>query len=229
MEDTEEPEAERVAKKIPMKKTSLSLFFTLGIPAGGMAGAGDGAPAYTEAYGMGIGAMGAIGYRIFPALEGRFGVGFMQFSPSSFELDTVVGPETNELTSYLVYWLTVSPRFYFLIDRPWTKWLDADSDQGFDGFCPYAGLRLGLTITGSVDWPTPPPEWPYWDSGATFYFEVYAGAEYRIMNVIGAFAEIGMTVLGPPNAASLEPPNSGMNEAGSLTALRISLGILVAL
>jgi hypothetical protein len=213
---------------VPLKRISAALSLTLMLPLGGDVGGGAGAPSYSDAFGVGLGAGISGGYRILPAVDGRVGFGFSQFTSSPFDLSTTSGVQTNELSDYFTARLTLGPRFFFLIDRPVDRWFDIESKQGLKGLYPFAGFNLGITFTGAVEWPTPPPKWDYWDSGITSFFDVYAGAEYRVLDNFGAFAEAGLAIFGPPNPASLGP-YAGMNEAGSLTALRISIGVLLAI
>jgi len=227
MHEGDEEERVRVEGE-PVRKISAGLSFPVLIPVAGEAGAGGGAPSYGDAFGPGFGLQLAGGYRVLPSIEGRVNLGFAQLSSSSFDTSASTGTVTNELSDYLVAWFTLGPRMYFLIDRPSDKWFFLEWTTPFKGFCPFAGFNLGLTFTGSVNWPTPSPTWDFWDAGVTTFFEIYGGAEYRVSGNFGAFAQVGLAILGPPNPASLEA-NSGMNEAGSLTALRLSVGVFLAI
>jgi hypothetical protein len=201
---------------------------SIAIPIQGSAGAGDDAPSYAGAFGAGIGAGVAGGYRILPSLDARVDLGGTRFGPRSFDVNTPAGVRTNEFTSYTVFWLSVGPRFYVLPDRPAQRWFDPEPKKVYEGFFPFGGFRVGLLFTGAVDWPTPAPAWNYWKAGVGLFFEVYGGVEYRLTESLGAFVEAGVPVLGSPNPASFPPAQSGMNEAGSLTALRFSLGVFIA-
>ncbi|MCU0722974.1 MAG: hypothetical protein MUC63_05070 [Planctomycetes bacterium] len=202
--------------------------FSLTIPVLGDAGAGDGAPGYAGAFGPGIGAGATGGYRILPALEARADFAYTLFSSKPFDVATLSGTKENEFTDYGVFWFAIGPRFYALPDRPTKRWFDLEPKKAYAGIYPYGGIRFGLLFTGAVDWPTPAPALPYWKSGVTFLFEPYGGVEYRISEFLGGFAEAGLSVLGPPSADSLGGSMSGMNEAGSMTALRFSLGLFLA-
>jgi hypothetical protein len=234
MHQGKEPEAYGEEKKAePQKKISISFFsFSLALPIGGTIGAGTGAPTYGEAFGPGVGVAASGGFRLLPAVEGRLGLGFERFAASSFDLTTPAGTQSNELSDYSVFWFAAGPRVYFLVDRPTDDWFTLKPKKAYRGFAPFAGFQIGLTFTGAVDWPTPPPEWSYWDSGVSAFFELYGGAEFRFTEAFGVFAELGLTVFGAPNPASLptSSPGSfaGMNEAGSMMALRVALGVLAA-
>jgi hypothetical protein len=225
-EGDEPPPRTETGKPGVHKPFSVAVALNVAPPIGGTIGAGTGAPTYAEAFSTGLGGSGSIGYRILASVEGRVGLGLIQLSSNTFSLDSVTGPQTNELTDYSLFWFSLGPRMYFLIDRPSTRWFVPNPQRGYEGFCPFAGIQFGLTMTGSVDWPTPPPSWAYWDSGISSFFEIYAGAEHRFTDMVGAFAEFGLTFFGPPNPASIT--TSGMNEAGSLTAFRVSIGAMVA-
>jgi hypothetical protein len=228
MED--QPEEERAAPgpPVPLKRVSLSLSFLSAIPLAGEIGAGSGAPTYAEAFGPGMGVLLGGGFRILPCLDARCSIGYSVFSPTSFTLDTGSGPEDNELTKYSVIWFALSPRFYALVDRPTRKWFSLNPKAGYRGFAPYGGFHLGLTFNEGVEWPTPTPKWEFWGSGVSSLFEVYFGAEFRFTETVGAFAELGLPIIGPPPADSIDPKYTGMNEAASMTAFRLSIGLLMA-
>jgi hypothetical protein len=208
--------------RISLGAPALSVAF----PVNGDAGAGDGAPGYADAFGAGFGGQVSGGYRILPALEARVSLGLLNFPAKTFDLDTPTGTQSNELSDFFLLWLSIGPRVTFFFDRPAEAWFDPASTRNIEGFTLHAGFQFGFAYHGSVDWPTPPPSWTYWDGGLTSLFEIYAGAEHRFSRLIGVFAEMAMIVFGPPNAASGDA--SGRNEAGSLTALRLSLGLTLS-
>lgn len=212
----------------PARPLSLSLYaLQVLVPLSGAVGAGSGAPSYGEAFGPGMGAGLSAGYRILPGLEGRVELGFTQFSSAPFDLETPTGPEKNQLDDYTVMIVAVGPRFSFLLDRPAAGWFAPGPGAAPSGFFPFAQIQFGLAYTGEVGWPTPAPSWAFWDAGITSFLEFSAGAEFRFLDFLGAFAELGLAVLGPPAPASLGI-YSGMNEAGSLTAFRLAVGLTAA-
>jgi hypothetical protein len=224
--ELEEPQGpEAPPKRIALGVSALSL----ALPILGTAGAGEEAPTWAAAFGPGIGAGAGGGYRVLPSLEVRADFVFCSFASKPFDVSTASGPQENEFTDYTVFWFAIGPRFYALPDRPTQRWFDLEPRQHYLGFYPFAGFRIGLLFTGAVDWPTPPPAWAYWDSGVNLFFELYGGVEYRILEFVGAFLEAGLPVLGPPAPASLGGSAAGMNEAGSLTALRVSVGLFLVL
>jgi hypothetical protein len=229
MGEEEERKVEAPKGPVPLAPISISVSAVIALPLSGFIGAGDGAPTYSEAYGSGTGVLISGGYRILPSFDGRVNIGYCSFSPSTFDTDKGSGPVENELTSLTLAWLSVNPRFYFLADRPPERWFDAKPKEGYQGFAFYAGFQVGLSYIAGVEWPTPIPKWDFWESTISFLFEVNLGVEYRFIANLGLYLEVGLPILGPPTAASLPDPNSeGMNEAGSMTALRLSAGLLLA-
>ncbi len=223
----EEEPLETPGRASKLKAVSFSLSLSAKFPVGGYAGAGENAPGYAESFGLGLGPELSGGYRILPCLEGRVGLGFSRFPAKDFDL----AGTSNRLSDFYVGWFVLHPRFVFLIDRKVESWFSMKSTgKPYVGFFPYAGLDFSIftTVTGRVKWTEPAPESRYWGQGVTFLFGVAGGAEYRFTESFGLFAELGLTIFGPPNAADHSNVDPAMTEAGSLTALGVSLGAVYA-
>jgi len=217
------PEEEGGSPELKGKGTraSLSVWFLGALPLSGEAGSGDGAPGWADAFGFGFGGGAALELRLLPCFGARLSVYYESLPASSFQAFGV----DNLLTDFSFVGLSLGPRIYFLLDRPPDLWF-GPSDRPYTGLAPFLGYDFGIGFSSAVSWEEPAPPWDYWKSGIILVQEFVLGAEYRLSGAFGAFLELGLaTSSGPPAASGVASP---LNEAGSLTALRFRVGLLIA-
>ncbi|MHC5037983.1 MAG: hypothetical protein ACYTHM_11770 [Planctomycetota bacterium] len=206
----------------PRKAAGITIlaWFLGATPIAGEAGAGTEAPSWADAYGFGFGGGAGGEYRVAPAVGLRLSVDYQSHSGSTFN---ALG-EDNQLSTFSFFGVAFGARFYFLIDRPVDNWFAA-SKKPIQGFAPFLGFDFGIGFNSAVSWDTPSPEWDYWDGGMIIITEFLGGVEYRFSQSFGAFLELGFPTTSAPAAASGSA--SPLNEAGSLTAFRFQIGVLV--
>jgi hypothetical protein len=217
------PEDEVPGSRKPKKPASVSLaaWFQGAIPMSGDAGSGDGAPAWADAYGFGFGGGASLEIRLLPCLGARLFLSYQILPSKPF---ASLGAD-NELSDFKFFGLGIGPRFYFLLDRPVDQWF-GPAAKPYEGLAPFLGYDFGIGFTSPVAWEAPPPPWDYWEGGTILVQEIVLGAEVRFSGAFGAFLEAGMATTSGPKASS--GPASPLNEAGSLTALRFRIGLLLA-
>jgi hypothetical protein len=190
-------------------------------PVSGDAGAGNGSPAWSDAYGTGFGGGAGLEYRLLAALGIRAGAYYQSLSSKTF---SALGTD-NQLSDFSFFCLSVGGRFYFLSDRPSGEWF-APPRRLFKGMAFFLGLDFGIAFSSAVTWDTPDPQWDYWEGGMIMVQEFIAGGEYRFSPSVGMFLELGLYSTSGPKAASGDA--APLNEAGSLMALRARFGLLFA-
>ncbi|MHC4598702.1 MAG: hypothetical protein ACYS47_06830 [Planctomycetota bacterium] len=206
------------------KKLSISLWALGDIPMSGDAGAGTGAPGWADAYGLGIGGGGTFALRLLPCLDVRLGGYYQSFPSKTFK---AAGDIDNELSSFTLFGAALGARFFILTDRPTNQWF-GQSLRPFLGAAFFVGFDFGIGFSSAVTWEEPAPAWDYWDGGMLIIQELVLGAEYRFAENVGAFLELGMPTISGPAAADGEAKNLGLNDAGSLSTLRVKVGMLFA-
>ncbi|MCU0722975.1 MAG: hypothetical protein MUC63_05075, partial [Planctomycetes bacterium] len=221
-EDGDEEEDDGFERK-PGKaaRMSLTAWFLGAIPLSGEAGSGDQAPGWADAYGFGFGGGAALGYRLLPCLGAQFFLYYQSLPARPF---TSLGID-NELSDFKFVGLGIGPRFYVLLDRSVDMWF-GPADKPFKGLAFLIGYDFGIGFSSPVAWEAPAPAWDYWEGGVILVQEAVVGLEYRLASAFGVFLEAGLATTSGPKASS--GPANPMNEAGSLSALRFRIGLLLA-
>lgn len=205
----------------PAARLSLSVYGLGAMPMSGDAGAGMEAPAWSDAYGTGMGVGAAGEFRALPALGLRIGLYYQSLTAQEF---SAMGAQ-NQLSDFTYIGFSLGGRFYFLLDRPSDRWFGA-FDQVFKGAALFLGFDFGVGMASAVTWDLPAPSWEYWEAGMILVPEFVAGFEYRFSPSVGLTFELGYGTNTAPKAAGGDA--TPLNEAGSLTALRFRIGLLFA-
>ncbi|MHC5036683.1 MAG: hypothetical protein ACYTHM_05160 [Planctomycetota bacterium] len=196
---------------------SLELEAMLAIPVSGMAGAGNDAPSYAEAFGVGGGANVKGAFSISRMVAARLDLGGMVLPGRNFDS---LGTD-NLFSDLQILHFLLGADLFLPIHTGKDRWFRFGEGDTFTGFAARLSVHGGGQYVGGVKWIEPKPSLSYWEPSLRMAGGFSVAGEYRHASSVGF--SIGFTTL--YSGSSISADSSGERaEAGGMLALCLFLG-----
>lgn len=212
--------------------TRINLRFSGGMAAmfDTLAGSGDDAPGYGDAFSPGFMMNLEGGVALNPMLEVALGLIFLQLNGNEYWQETTnLEYEFDELPA-LGFYAAVKLRlpFWYSADRVF-RFSRAEAVEGLSAVVTL-GLGMANLMGTDVNWESPPGtgmwNWaPYFESTVNPLFLSKIGLEYRFLN-FGLFLEVGFFNFGAPGPSS-DPAWAEASEAEELVVPTSAVGLSI--